>query len=519
MRALILVAILAGGCKKKEQPGPPLEAAASPRAPSATNEQDALWSLAPKGTTIGIVASARGVAQFERGMVAIINLVKSASELQSVQHDLESGLKQTFGIASPTLAKLGLSPDRGFALFIASGVEVVVLPVADRDKYLEMWHGTRGKDVDTITDYTCKVVKELYACTSTRAMLDHVGEDGAKGKLALAGARGDVEFVMDEAPVSIAAVAQLDHGAIVLRAALKGLPPIITAVLRDKVKPRVDPTTAAFAAVTPPLLAAMPALPIGQGVSLADIGGAAAGPLTVTSPAGAITLDLRMPLRDEAAAKKIIQHCSEFAPRDFGLSVDGNVCKLDAPPIHLEAWIANKELRIGKREDAPSGRMSPLSPIGAELAAGEWAFVFYGRGAIADGGSLASSLTGYSDEDERVGMRILTLVNEVGFGVRLDGDTVRMLALVRSAYSNPEPIVAKLISHTTIDLIRKHEVADSIAKLDPKSPWANDYGAGWTGAVIPGFAIAALVVFAGPLFEQLVPGLRDDELPAESPSR
>src|SRR5687767_1913631 len=114
MRALLLVVALAVGCKSSSPPPPPA---------IATTDQDALWALAPDRTVIGLVMSSRGVARLESAALDLQKWFAAAPELAPFHASLDDALRTYFGTASLSLAELGLTRDKGFALFITEGGE------------------------------------------------------------------------------------------------------------------------------------------------------------------------------------------------------------------------------------------------------------------------------------------------------------------------------------------------------------------------------------------------------------
>jgi hypothetical protein len=48
---------------------------------------------------------------------------------------------------------------------LSDGVEVMVLPVADRDKFLAAVHGKRGAAGDEVAGHLCLPVQSSYVCT------------------------------------------------------------------------------------------------------------------------------------------------------------------------------------------------------------------------------------------------------------------------------------------------------------------------------------------------------------------
>jgi type II secretory pathway pseudopilin PulG len=94
------------------------------------------------------------------------------------------------------------------------------------------------------------------------------------------------------------------------------------------------------------------------------------------------------------------------------------------------------------------------------------------------------------------------MVNEVGIGVRFDGDTVHFVANVRTSWANPDALVAKL---AILDL--KALFAGSgdaalrqLATDAQGTPLADDLRAGWGGMLIAMVPVGALSAAAIPAF-------------------
>ena len=148
----------------------------------------------------------------------------------------------------------------------------------------------------------------------------------------------------------------------------------------------------------------------------------------------------------------------------------------------------SKGLRIGKRDTKVPGKYVPMSPIGAELAKGEWSLAFWGRGTLfGPAQQPPTPPQGELSPDAAVAIRLTTLVDEAGVAARLDGDLVRFVMVARTAFSNPEPILGKVLAITAEDLVkaRAAERAAPIARVAPTSPFGQDFAAGQSGMIIP----------------------------------
>ena len=527
-RSLLVVALLVVGCKK-EKTVP--SAVAAPQAPETTAEQDALWQLAPKTALGGLVVSPRGVASLESGWLAIDNLFATAPELAGMRAQMTAELREVFPDGKLSLEAAGLTATKGAAIFfLPDHGQVVIVPVADRAKFLAVTKGTQGANGDTVDDLTCKPVKDVYACAKPVAVLDRLGGGRLAEHVTLAGARGEIELIAQNkdadpsaGPKYVAVVAQLSRGAFVLRGAVEGLPPIVTQMLATTGTRTVDPARAAGFAIlnVAPLLAAakVPPMPIVPGVTAADLANNIAGPVTIAVPPGAIAFDVHVPLKDTAPAQKLVEQCASLPPlAKVGAKVDHGVCHVTVPKLafQVDAWIEGAELRIGKQGAAPAGVAVASTAAASELATGAWAFALYGRGTLL-GKSAFPLPVDAMPQDAMLGIRMAMLLNEIGLGVRADGDTLRFVLSVRTAWSNPDEVVAKLLAIPADQILEGKATASAnqIASASPSSPFAADFKAGLSGMLIPAATIGVLAAVAIPAFQDYLEKSKRVAEPAE----
>ena len=513
MRKLLLVAVVAvAGCKKDKPAQPP----PSPKAPASTAEQDTLWKLAPDGSIVGVVVSPRAIGMLEGGALAVKKLFATTPELAPLSAKMDAELTKHFGTANVTLADTGLAPGKGAAMFVtADGQSIVIVPVANRDKFIQVTKGTKGADEDKVGKATCKTVQGFYACSDTTDLFARLGKAGMANKLALAGARGDIEFAMVADPntpikIDAAGVVQLERGAAVVRGAAKGLPPMFTALLKSS-KPAFDASkVAGFATLNVAPLLAMAPIPseeIIPGVNIADMAKSINGPVSVSLAPGSLVFDMRVPMADTSQAKKLIESCDQFPMLKMmaGATVKNGVCSLSVPQMQTEmdAWIEGNELRVGKKGAPPPKVTLTPSAAASELVAGEWAFAMYGRGSmLGDAQMPAMPPVDAMPDEARMMIRGITLLNELGIGVRGEGDTVRVLATLRTAWSNPDDVVAKIVAVDPIAVMqgKGSQQGKAIADAAPSSPFASDYKAGVGGLMIPTAVVGMLAAVAIPAF-------------------
>jgi type II secretory pathway pseudopilin PulG len=99
-------------------------------------------------------------------------------------------------------------------------------------------------------------------------------------------------------------------------------------------------------------------------------------------------------------------------------------------------------------------------------------------------------------------IRTFSLLNEMGIAMRMDGDTLRAVISARTAYANPDDVIAKLQAISPDDILagRAGESAKAIAAASPGSPFAADLTAGYNGLMVPTAAIGAMAAVAIPAF-------------------
>jgi hypothetical protein len=498
-------------------------------------DQDALWALAPDGMKMGVIVSPRGIASLETGALAIESLLASAPELAPVDAEVHEQLAALIGGPFVSLGELGLAHDKGLAAFLVDGGALFVLPVADRTTFLRVAHGRATPAGDRVGSHTCKQIRGVYACGRPAAMLDRLGKGAVADPVSLVRARGEIEIagrfpITRDASLTIAVVAQLTRGAFVVRAAASGgtfgLPPSVNAYLRNSYKPRVDPAaTSGFgvfdlATALQSYVKSDPDELVVSGVTVKALIGALAGPLTVSVPAGTQGFDARLPFNDRALAHALIAQCASIHDlKMFGATYVNGACHLAIPQlgIELDVRIDGGELRLTTRGAGTQGTPLVLGDAGLELASGEWSFAAYGRGttlAMATPTNVAEAQE--LPSDTALILRAMSLLEELGIGVRIDGNVVRALATVRTVWANPDDVVDKLIAIKASDLLdgKATAVAQTIANGAAGSLFASDFQAGYGGIEVP---TALLSAFITPLISTYVRPTRKVRLDPASP--
>ena len=494
MRRLLVGLLVVVGCHKGSQQGG-----------SSPKEADALWALAPEGTTIGVVATPRALAMAEHGWQDVHTFVEKAPELAPVARQMDDRLRElTGGAADLKLADYGLTSEKGGALFVLGPERVVmIVPVADRDKFLAKAGGTKGSDADHLKHATCKTVKGVYACASSDDLFATLGKATLRDKLEV---RGDIEVVAQGVPgmpmKSVAAVAQLERGGIVVRGTLAGMPAQASAQLGAAIKPELDRGhTAGFGVVNlAAFLSQVPEAPIGAGVTTTALAKSLAGPLLMSVPAGPLAFDVRIPLTDPAPAQTLVDHCAELLPPVVGATSQGGTCHVPIPVVNVavDAWLDGKTLRLGMK-GAPQGKAAPLTQTGSELAEGAWSFAFWGRGSVLAAPALPVPAEASQDPQFQLGVRAIMMLNEMGVGVRVDGDKLSFLGVLRTAWSNPDDVIGKLATMPTADLLAGKGAAFAQA-LPGSAPLATDVQAGYAGLMLPIALVGMASAVAIPAF-------------------
>ena len=504
MRTALLLVLLAAACHKDSP---------APGNPASTGDADALWKMAPDGAVIGVVVSPRAMQLAEHGYVDVIKFVDSIPEAAPTMAKLKAELKTNLGTDALTFDAAGMSDTKGgIAVFMRGDKRgVAILPVTDRDKFLKVMHGTKGEPLDTIDKETmCMTTHGVYACATDKGMFDAIGKGSLDAKAA--GARGDIEFVLKDfdmraaKKLNVSVVGQLERGQVTFRgtANVGALPLQFPAPS----KPRTAGAGFGMAYVKP-WLALIP-MPNDNkplfGVTVHDLVASIDDPVTVTM--STTSLDAQVPLNNPTPFKTVIDHCGDLPAQLQAKLVDG-ACHMplpNYPGVSVDVWIDGKTLHVGQKQATP-GTSVEMSGLEKELASSEWHYAFAGRGSILAATPeiwtqfqtmqqmLPGDMTGVLDS----AIRGMVMLNEVGLGVKLDGENVKFVLGVRTAWSNPDDVVAKL---TALDpaTISSGKGADVVKSLPASSPLANDIKAGYVGAMVPAAMVGVLAAVSIPAF-------------------
>jgi Tfp pilus assembly protein PilE len=497
MKRWLVVVALVAACKKDSTPSVSQAAIPSPGAPASTAELDALWAKAPAGAIGGFVVSPRALTMLEHGWTDVHAFLKQVPQFAPAEAEMGKELAKIGLSTDFTLADFGLAPGKGFAVFfVPSGGGVMLLPVVDRAKF-------EAKTKDGKLE--CKPIDGWLACAENPALLDALG----KGKLdvSAAKARGDIEGVITD-PVKFAGVIQIDRGAFIARGVVSPLPDemkMAATKLGPASKPRVDlDKSAGFAVLNlEPLFADVPPMKVFPDLDARELARSIGGPFTVTMPAGDLSVDARLPLKDTGPMKKLIAHCEEIpAP---GAKRDGDHCRVPVPMYEftIDMAVDGNELRV-TTEGGGKPVSAPASALGVELAKGEWQVAFWGHGTLLAPSKLKfpEMMTQAIPDEAQLAVRVMSMMNEMGLGISVEGDSVRFVLGFRSGWANPDDVVAKIAAIPADDVLsgKAGDRGKAIAEAAPKSPFAADYAAGPSGVMIPVAVTGILAAVAIPAY-------------------
>jgi hypothetical protein len=499
---------------------------------SSLEAVNALWDQAPDGTEVGIVASPKAIRLVLDGVTTAQDLF-ATPDFAPMKPTANALIGALLGTPDSTPTAAGLSAEKGFAMFITSDGVLGVMPVGDRDKFMATKHGTRGSgsDGDTLNGNICKPVRDLYVCATTEKLFERLGKASLRGKAAaLAGGGGDVELYAPQIPLfgggpgDLALTFVLSRGAVTARGMWTGKPGGTLGAMTGIVAPKPVVVNAAgfVAANLSKLVGGLPPIPVAGGVTFDALAGSLAGPISAVIPAGTVDIQVTAPLKDIAPAKTALEHCKDLGQfLDLADQQPANACRFkmqSASVLELEAWVdeAGKALRLGAHRDAPSpGAVLALTPIGEELAHGDWTAVFWGRGTMVNLTGITPITTDIPPAGAAA-LHAISLVNELGVGIKVDDQGVRLRGVVRTVWSNPPDVVAKVVAIPGADILhgKSTEQAKTIAAGASGSPFAADFVAGQGGLMVPAAALGIASAIIVPAIDSLLGnGGGDDQMP------
>lgn len=457
-----------------------------------------------------MVISPHGLQMVEHAWGEIDTMVHASPDLADFATKMDGQLRLATGQTKPSFAALGISTTKGGAVFITADKKpVTIIPVGDRDLFLKVMHGTKGDKTDKLDkDTTCQVMSGNYVCVEDVAMFDQLG----KGQLSIAaaGARGDIEFVgsipLGRQPISFAGALQLARGAITVRGEVTGIPKQALAAMGEASKPRLDgdKTTGFGLAHLKSVFAALP-MPDKAQQMFATLG----DPLTFVTYSN--KLDAQLPLLDSGPASMIVNACGDGPLGKLGAKAANGVCSFPIPNVAsmmVALSIDGKTLHAGMTMPGNANSVE-LTGFGKELAEGSWQDAFWSHGSLlASDQNLAAQLAAMPTQmplDLSVinsAIRAMTMLNEFGIAAKVDGDALRFVVGVRTAWSNPDDIVAKLLAIAPADVLAGKGPALAGPIATKGSPLENDLKAGYSGMMVPMGGIGAMAAVAIPAFAE-----------------
>lgn len=532
MRTWLIVLATAAACKNPSL----LDSA-----PDGPGNTDALWDLAPDGTQVGIVATPKAIG-------LVFDAVTTAQQLTAnpdfapMKGTAQALIAALLGKANGQPADAGLAADKGFAMFITNDGVIGVMPVGDRDKFMATKHGARGKtptDGDLLNGNTCKPLRGYYVCATNDKLFDRIGKGALRGKAAeLAGGRGDVELYAPQlplfggAPGDLGLAFEVTRGQVAARGVWTGQPMGTLAILSGVTAPKIDATNATgfVAADIAKLTGALPAAPLAGGVTFDTFAKSLGGPVSAVIPAGSVDIQITAPLVDLAPATTALAACKDLAMiLDLTDEQPKDACRFKIPSantLQLEAWVdtAGKALRVGQHRGAVTKAANvALTPIGAELAHGDWTAVIWGRGSMLNLTGVVPSLTDVRAEGSAA-IHAISLVNELGIGIKVDAKGMKMRGVIRTVWANPPDLAMRIAAISGADIVtgKANDPAKAIAASASSAPFAADFQAGQGGLMIPAAALGIASAIIVPAIDSLLGGGESDapdvQLPQPDPS-
>jgi hypothetical protein len=177
-----------------------------------------------------------------------------------------------------------------------------------------------------------------------------------------------------------------------------------------------------------------------------------------------------------------------------------------ASVLELEAWVAGNELRIGAHKDGEAkGAPGALTPIGKELADGEWSAVFWGRGTMLNLAGIEPAAVDLPPEASAA-VHAMALVNELGVGLKVAKDGLTLRGMMRTTWANPPELAAKLIAISGDDIVhgRATEPAKAAAAANAGTPFATDFASGQGGLMVPAAALGIVSAVVLPAIDRIL---------------
>ena len=235
------------------------------------------------------------------------------------------------------------------------------------------------------------------------------------------------------------------------------------------------------------------------------------GPIEATMSATDLGFQTRAPLADPAPWQAMLEHCDELSALiHMPVTAMNGACHITITgslvPASFDAWIEDRELRVGNRKGAFSASSGDArSAIGRELASGTWPFALWGRGTLF--AMHLAGMLGTTADAKRVPqlpmlLRIAAQLDELALGARITAEGAHFRAYGRTIWSNPTDVAEQVAALTSNDLLdgKADQLAADIARKHPDSPFAVDFAAGPSGLMMPVMSTGVLAAIAIPAF-------------------
>ncbi len=537
-----LVAASAPGCKTER--ATTTSAAAGAPAPVLIRAAptDSLWALAPPDATSAIVVAAGALAPLHAGLVTVVGALERSRATSPLAQRLRAELSAT-GLSAldrARLARLGFDLTRGAALFVSPTGPVLILPVADRKRFVAELGGASKGGLDLVSALVCREVSGHYACAGDASQLDRLG----KGRNPLADwppeLRGHVEAEISAAAQTetlhdlgleganrVRIGARLERGGGTVRAHWAGSPAGILADARvhgssplarrlaDRSPTGVFVLDAArlWRHLEPRIQRRLPRPELPGGVTLAELVGSLDGRAegwALGGDAGAVRVDLSA----EGPVRRLLGSCAALE-RDLvvpgvKISTRGERCAIALDPavidpggpltelLSVELWVERGALVIGFGGAArPSGHAA-LPTFAREVLGRPHFFAAWGHGSLIGSQDTAGTADRASAPGDDMAAAIAFWVQhltELGIWVDVRDDGLHAAVRVRTLWSNPDPVVAE--AERLIDDLAagRPGAAAKVAELPrrfPGTPLAHDTAAGSAGLILPTLAVGML---------------------------
>ena len=168
----------------------------------------------------------------------------------------------------------------------------------------------------------------------------------------------------------------------------------------------------------------------------------------------------------------------------------------------VEAWVDGTTLRIGQKQATAAAVSAPVSPIGKEIAGRDWMLAIFGRGTLFTTMNVPPIPVDQLPPEALAVLRAAVLLNELGFGVRVDGDKVQFVIDVRTVFANPDDVLGKVLAIQPRQVFTGEAgtLAKQLADSAPGSPFAADFAAGYGGLMLPAAALGTSAAVATSAF-------------------